>query len=116
MEHLISFFLALLVSVFTVYPLFLNRESKAGSAAYDSDYSPISRLYEKKNLYSLSVKDIELDRDMGKLSEEDYLELIAKYEEKTSDVEKRISSLESASATRGTIGNTEVSPFQTPLR
>ena len=92
-EYVISLLLVVLVSVFTVYPLFLGRR-KPG-AADSSEVNRLEQLYERRDLYYSSIKDIELDRDMGKLSEQDYAELISRYKEKAASVTKLISELES---------------------
>ena len=98
-EYIISILLVLLVSVFTVYPLFLGH--RRGNRGVDSpEVNRLEQLYEKRDLYYSSIRDIELDRDMGKLSEEDYAELISRYKEKAAAVTKLISELESGE--RGT--------------
>ncbi len=92
-EYVISLLLVVLVSVFTIYPLFLGRR-KPG-VADSSEVNRLEQLYERRDLYYSSIKDIELDRDMGKLSEQDYTELISRYKEKAASVTKLISELES---------------------
>ena len=92
-EYVISVLLVVLVSVFTVYPLFLGRRKQG--AANSPEGIRLEQLYEKRDLYYSSIKDIELDRDMGKLSEQDYSELISRYKEKATAVTKLISELES---------------------
>ena len=92
-EYIISILLVVLVSVFTVYPLFFGRE---GQGVADSpEVNRLEQLYEKRDLYYSSIKDIELDRDMGKLNEQDYAELISRYKEKAAAVAKLISEFES---------------------
>lgn len=93
-EYIISLLLVVLVSVFTVYPLFLGRRKQG--VADSSEINRLEQLYEKRDLYYSSIKDIELDCDMGKLSEQDYAELTSRYKEKAAAVTKRISELESA--------------------
>ena len=92
-EYVVSIFLVVLVSVFTLYPLFLGRRKQG--VAGSSEFNRLEQLYEKRDLYYSSIKDIELDRDMGKLNEQDYAELISRYKEKAVAVTKRISELES---------------------
>ncbi len=91
-EYVISFLLVVLVSVFTVYPLFLGRRKPGVEGS--SEVNRLEQLYEKRDLYYSSIKDIELDRDMGKLSEQDYTELVSRYKEKAAAVTKQISELE----------------------
>ena len=90
-EYVISLLLVLLVSVFTVHPLFL-RSGREGRSQDNQD-NCLEELYEKRDLYYSSIKDIELDRDMGKLSERDYTELVSRYKEKAAAVTKQISEL-----------------------
>ncbi len=92
-EYIVSVLLAVFVSVFTVYPLLLGR--RGGDRGTDSpDVDRLEQLYEKRDIYYSSIKDIELDRDMGKLSERDYAELISRYKKKAAAVTKLISELE----------------------
>ena len=93
-EYVISLLLVVLVSVFTVYPLFLGRRKQG--VVDNPKVDRLEQLYERRDLYYSSIKDIELDRDMGKLSEQDYAELILRYKEKAATVSKRILELESA--------------------
>jgi len=92
-EYIISLLLVVLVSVFTIYPLFLGRRKQG--VADSSGANRLEQLYERRDLYYSSIKDIELDRDMGKLSEQDYAELISRYKEKAATVTELISELES---------------------
>ncbi|MXW21994.1 MAG: hypothetical protein F4X55_02575 [Candidatus Dadabacteria bacterium] len=95
-EYIISLLLVVLVSVFTIYPLFLGRRRE--NRDVDSpEVNRLEQLYEKRDLYYSSIRDIELDRDMGKLSEQDYTELVSRYKEKAAAVTKRISELQSIS-------------------
>lgn len=91
-EYVISLLFVVLVSVFTIYPLFLDRR-KPG-VADSSEANRLEQLYERRDLYYSSIKDIELDRDMGKLNEQDYAELTSRYKEKAAAVTKQISELE----------------------
>lgn len=92
-EYVISLLLVALVSVFTVYPLFLGH--RRGNRGVDSQDNRLEQLYERRDIYYSSIKDIELDRDMGKLNEQDYAELISRYKEKAATATKLISELES---------------------
>ena len=112
-EYVISLLLVVLVSVFTVYPLFLGR--RRGSRGVDSQDDQLEQLYEKRDLYYSSIKDIELDRDMGKLSEQDYTELISRYKERAAAVTKLISELRSTAEDEETGEETKTSPFEAPV-
>ena len=92
-EYIISLLLVMLVSIFTIYPFFLGRRKQG--VADSSGVNRLEQLYERRDLYYSSIKDIELDRDMGKLSEQDYAELISRYKEKAATVTELISELES---------------------
>ena len=94
-EYVISLLLVVLVSVFTLYPLFLGYGRGKRGVGDGPDVDRLEQLYEKRDLYYSSIKDIELDRDMGKLNEQDYAELISRYKEKAAAVTKLISELES---------------------
>ena len=94
-EYVISLLVVVLVSVFTLYPLFLGYGRGKRGVGDSPDVDRLERLYEKRDLYYSSIKDIELDRDMGKLNEQDYAELISRYKEKAAAVTKLISELES---------------------
>lgn len=111
-EYIISFLLVALVSVFTVYPLFLGRRERGVA---DPEVNRLEELYEKRDLYYSSIRDIELDRDMGKLSEQDYAELISRYKEKAATVTKLISELQSAAGDEKTGEEKRTSPFKAPV-
>ncbi len=112
-EYIISILLVVLVSGFTVYPLFLSH--RRGSRGVDSQDDRLEQLYEKRDLYYSSIKDIELDRDMGKLSDQDYTELISRYKEKAAAVTKLISELQSAAENEKTGEEKRTSPFKSPV-
>lgn len=99
-EYVISLLLVVLVSVFTVYPLFSARVRGNQGAADNPGVDRLEQLYEKRDLYYSSIKDIELDRDMGKLNEQDYSELISRYKEKAAAVTKQISELKPMSTNK----------------
>ena len=109
-EYIISLLLVVLVSVFTVYPLFLGRR-KPG-VADSPEVNRLEQLYEKRDLYYSSIKDIELDRDMGKLNEQDYAELVSRYKEKAAAVTKQISELQSTEKNEKTKEKMKASPFE----
>ncbi len=112
-EYVISLLLVVLVSVFTLYPLFLGRRKPGVTDS--SEVSRLEQLYERRDLYYSSIKDIELDRDMGKLSEQDYAELISRYKEKAASVTKLISELQSTEKNEKTEEEMKTSPFETPV-
>lgn len=112
-EYVISILLVALVSVFTVYPLFLGRRKQGRTDS--PEVSRLEQLYEKRDLYYSSIRDIELDRDMGKLNEEDYAELISRYKEKAAAVTKQISELQSTEKNEKTKEKMKTSPFETPI-
>lgn len=94
--YIVSLLLVLLVSAFTVYPFFSGHARKKKQDTTDAQEADrLERLYEKRDIYYSSIKDIELDRDMGKLNEQDYAELLSRYKEKAATVTKRILELES---------------------
>ena len=112
-EYIISLLLVVLVSVFTVYPLFMGRRKQG---VVDSpEVNRLERLYEKRDLYYSSIKDIELDRDMGKLSEQDYAELMSRYKEKAAAVTKLISELQSTAEDEKISEERKTSPFEVPF-
>lgn len=112
-EYIISILLVVLVSVFTVYPLFLGH--RRGNRGVDSQDNRLEQLYEKRDLYYSSIRDIELDRDMGKLNDQDYAELILRYKEKAAAVTKLISELQSTEKNEKTREKMGRSPFQPPV-
>ena len=112
-EYIISLLLVVLVSVFTVYPLFMGRRKQ--DVAESLGLNKLEQLYERRNLYYSSIKDIELDRDMGKLSEQDYAELMSRYKEKAAAVTKLISELQSAAGDEKISEERKTSPFEVPF-
>ncbi len=114
-EYVLSFFLALLVSALAAHPFMRSRAGNDLFTENDAESETLSLLYEKKDLCRFSLRDIELDRDMGKLDERDYVKLTEKYRKKAMEISENISELES----RGTTGSPEKksqthSAFQTP--
>ena len=93
-EYVVSIVLALGVSVFTFYPLFSGGRSDAEDTGRDDR---LRGLYETRDRYYSLIRDVELDRDMGKLSEEDYSALMSGYKEKAAAAARDISGLESGS-------------------
>lgn len=112
-EYIISLLLVVLVSVFTIYPLFLGRREQGVADSLGANR--LEQLYEKRDLYYSSIRDIELDRDMGKLNEQDYAELISRYKEKAAAVTKQISELQSTEKNEKTEEKMKTSPFETPI-
>ena len=93
-EYVVSIVLALGVSVFTFYPLFSGGRSGAEDTSRDDR---LRGLYETRDRYYSLIRDVELDRDMGKLSEEDYSALMSGYKERAAAAARDISELESGS-------------------
>ena len=93
-EYAVSIVLALLVSVFTFWPLFSGRRNVAEDTGSDDR---LRALYEERDRYYSLIRDVELDRDMGKLSVEDYSALMSGYKEKAASAARNISELESGS-------------------
>ena len=93
-EYAVSIVLALAVSVFTFRPLFAARGNDAEDAG---EGDRLRALYETRDRYYSLIRDVELDRDMGKLSEEDYSALMSGYKEKAASAARDISELESRS-------------------
>lgn len=114
-EYIISLLLVVLVSVFTVYPLFLGYRRGKRGIGDKPEVNRLEQLYEKRDLYYSSIRDIELDRDMGKLSEQDYAELMSRYKEKAAAVTKLISEFQSVPGDEKITGETRTSPFESPL-
>ena len=114
-EYVISLLVVVLVSVFTVYPLFLGRRKGRLGTSDSPEVDCLEQLYERRDLYYSSIKDIELDRDMGKLNEQDYAELISRYKEKAATVTKLILELQSASKDKKAGGEMKTSPFETSV-
>lgn len=91
-EYVVSIVLALVVSAFTFYPLFSGGRSGAEDAGRGDR---LRGLYETRDRYYSLIRDVELDRDMGKLSEEDYSALMSGYKERAASAARDISELES---------------------
>ena len=114
-EYVISLLLVVLVSVFTVYPLFSSYRKRRLDGADRPEVNRLEQLYERRDLYYSSIKDIELDRDMGKLNEQDYIELISRYKEKAATITKLISELQSTGESEKTEEKIKIPPFETPV-
>ena len=78
-------FLSMLLGVsalfFTLEPLFRRRTVTTSSSDHRLVDMYEDLLAEKEGIYT-ALKEIEFDRDIGKISEEDYLALKRQYEEK----------------------------------
>lgn len=72
------------VSAFICLPFF---RSGNNTEFYSFDgISTLEKLNEKKNIYISEIKDIEFDYGLGKLSEEDYNELLENYKTKAAEI------------------------------
>lgn len=113
--YIASLLLVLLVSAFTVYPFFFGHTRKKQGVRDAPEADRLERLYEKRDIYYSSIKDIELDRDMGKLNDKDYAELLSRYKEKAATVTKLISEFQSAEKNERISKEVKTSPFETPI-
>ncbi len=114
-EYILSFFLMLLISAFAIHPFLQARAKDELFAENDTESERLALLYEKRNLYQLSLRDIELDRDMGKLDKQDYAKLSEKYRKKAKEIVQDISELEDRNADSSSEKKLQTtSAFQTP--
>ncbi|MEE9583175.1 MAG: c-type cytochrome biogenesis protein CcmI [Dehalococcoidales bacterium] len=92
-----TIFIALLITVltfaFVVYPLIRRRPPQAGSA----EDGKLGELYSKRDTTYSMLKELEFDFQSGILTEEDYRELEAKYENQALSVLKDIDDLKKGS-------------------
>ncbi len=92
-----TIFIALLITVltfaFVVYPLIRRRPPQAGSA----EDGKLGELYSKRDATYSMLKELEFDFQSGILTEEDYRELEAKYENQALSVLKDIDDLKKGS-------------------
>ena len=86
-EQLLIIVIVLLVSVYITYPFFV-KSGDSNKVIYDeaSDNLEFNMLQNQKDIYLEEIKDIEFDYGLGKLSEEDYKELISKYKVKAATI------------------------------
>ena len=77
MELLIAPILFIGVVLYVAYPLFLDPEEDGQDDLKSADRERV--LEEKENVLA-NLKDIEIDYQMGKLSQEDYEELKSEFE------------------------------------
>lgn len=87
MEQFIIILLVLIVSFYVSYPYFIGGTSKTADSS-SSDL--LEKLTEQKELYISEIKDIEFDYGLGKLSKNDYKELLQSYKLKAASVIKKM--------------------------
>lgn len=59
--------------------------------------SPLEKLSEKKDIYISEIRDIEFDYGLGKLSENDYKELLGSYKAKAAEIMEKAESIKNDS-------------------
>ncbi|RMD94293.1 MAG: zinc-ribbon domain-containing protein [Calditrichaeota bacterium] len=94
MEIFVFTFLTLLILAYVSYPL-VEAHSKKGIWKKVSSNHRAKELEERKQAIYSAIKDIEFDYQMGKLSEEDFIELRNQYKEEAINLLKQIDRLQS---------------------
>ena len=89
MEFLLSPIILIVLVLFVAWPLLSNKSEVATVRREDLEVA----LEEKESLIA-SLKDIEMDYRMGKLSEEDYQDLKAEFESRAVKSLQRLETLE----------------------
>ena len=89
-EQILIILLVIFISFYITFPYFFGYKEKANTEKLNSREMEIYKLENLKNLYLNEIKDIEFDYGLGKLSEDDYRELLSKYKLKTAGVIKAI--------------------------
>jgi hypothetical protein len=79
--------------IYVAYPLLTDPVSVAPGEA---DEEKIGQLFEEKDEIVASLKDIDMDYRMGKLSLQDYNSLRSDFERRAADVFKRLEEAETA--------------------
>ena len=90
MEQLIAPILFIGVVLYVAYPLFAEPEEDVRSDPRNADREQV--LEEKENLVD-NLKDIEMDYQMGKLSQKDYEQLKLHFEQRAVGVFDRLEQL-----------------------
>ena len=93
-EQLFITLIVLLVSVYVTYPFFIKSKDNGIINIDSSDNLEFSLLQNQKDIYLEEIKDIEFDYGLGKLSEEDYKELISRYKIKAASILESIDKFE----------------------
>lgn len=86
MIELVAIILAIAVFAFIAYPLFSRRSMPAPSVGDNQ----LQELYSKRNTTYSMLKELEFDYNAGVLTEEDYKELEASYQNKAISILKGI--------------------------
>ena len=89
--------LAAIALVFVLVPLY----RPARPEAQERPESPADALRREKEIVYQAIREMEFDYRTGKVSDEDYAALLARYRAKAIEIIKQIDSLEAASATVG---------------
>ena len=78
--NIILLFIAMTATGYVVWPLFRSRtDDLADRMPEEAGEGTTAELMDQRDLVIQALKDLEMDRAMGKLSEEDYQELDRKY-------------------------------------
>jgi rRNA maturation endonuclease Nob1 len=87
--NFIFLLLALMVSLFVVYPIVQSRQRKTRGLGTLSNHTAQDLIERKETLYT-AIKEIEFDYQVGKLSEDDFQQLRQQYKEEAVNLLKRI--------------------------
>ncbi len=77
---------------YVIWPYLTQRRNQLDGESYSDDGDLLDLLESKDNMLS-TIKDLEFDYDIGKLSIEDYNQMNASYRQKTINLFKKIESL-----------------------
>jgi hypothetical protein len=92
--YIIFVLLTLLISFFIVSPIIIARNRKSGNLPARSNHHAGELIDRKETIYA-SIKEIEFDYEMGKLSEEDFQELRRQYKNEAVNLLKKIDQTQS---------------------
>lgn len=85
--------MAIALSFFVIYPIFQTKTKKYFWSKDDFNHRAMD-LEERKEAIYATIKEIEFDYQMGKLSEEDFKELRQKYKEEAIGLLKKIDQIQ----------------------
>lgn len=100
MNIIIILIITVFVAIYIALPFFFRRKeldtfpSESEVAHQDPIIEKLKNLNNQKDSLYAAIKDIEFDYGLGKLSQEDYQELNAKYKNEAASVLKEIDSIE----------------------
>ncbi len=86
----IELLLIVMVSVAVGYPLFVKKKSGEAVSPRDFSRDGLPHLLAQKDIVYTTLKDIDFDLKMGKLSEEDWRELKLRYEKEAIKILEKI--------------------------